>query len=544
MWKSINKSLREFFEELRFGPRPQRVSQVMAAEDLLSIVDTGKSYPLDFICFKITDYRPKTELKTELIGGGELIEALREFIVRVSRQISLTDSDEGQEVFSMARLAEEYSVSLKTVQRWRKKGLVAKTYLFEDNSKRMGFAQGSVESFLQRNSGLIERAKNFTKISDKEKDAIFKLTRKLASKCKYNRHVIISKVAEQTGRSNEAIRLLLVDHDSRDPEKSVFRKPSHVITSREAANIYKLHGQGISVKELMKRFDRSRSSIYRILNKRRAKALLVQKIEYVDSDEFLGENAEENILLRSSGSAAAPNSIKSPLLTRQQEMELFREYNYLKYLACLTRAKIDRIRPSSMRLLNIERLLGRAEDIKKTIIEANLGLVVSIARKHLVTGSNMHELISEGNFSLMRTVEKFDYTRGYRFNTYASWAITKYFAKKMPTEAKRRDRSNADELSTIEHDLRVAGVVDIASVERAHHSLDEVIKNNLDEREQFIIRNHFGLDGTIAKKKFLTLQQIGDTLSITRERVRQIELEALQKLRHNLSPEEFDLLTK
>jgi len=299
----------------------------------------------------------------------------------------------------------------------------------------------------------------------------------------------------------------------------------------------------------MSRFERSRSSIYRIINKRRAKALLVQKIEYIDSGEFFEQNAEENILSQSMDELAKrkPTDQKKPpgqLLTRQQEMDLFREYNYLKYLACLTRTKIDRVRPSSHRLRNIEYFLERAEDIKTTILEANIGLVVRIAQKHLATGANLSELISEGNVSLMRAAEKFDYSRGYRFNTYASLAIAKDFAKKMPLEASRLDRSNVDELSNIQQDLRTAGLVDVAAIERAHHSLDHVIKNNLDEREQFIIRNHFGLDSTIARKKRMTLQQIGDTYNITRERVRQLELVALKKLRKCLSPEEFDLLTR
>jgi len=74
-------------------------------------------------------------------------------------------------------------------------------------------------------------------------------------------------------------------------------------------------------------------------------------------------------------------------------------------------------------------------------------------------------------------------------------------------------------------------------------SLEQVIEENLTEREQYIIRYHFGLTGTMVKKKFKTLKQIGDELGITKERVRQIELVALGKLRQTLSAEEFELLT-
>ncbi len=549
MRKVKNISLREFFSELRFGPRTQRINQINAAEELLSILEPGKNYPLDFICYRVTDYRLKTELKNEAVPAGELAEALRAFILNVSHQISLASDEENSAVYSADHLASKFSVSAKTIQRWRKKGFVAKTYLFADGDKRVGFRQLSIDAFLEKNPGILQRAKNFTRITDHQKKQIVKRAKILAGKSKYNRYQITKKVAGETSRSPEAIRLILIDHDKKNPDKSIFRRPSHAITSREASQIYKLHLQGTDIAELMNRFERSRSSIYRIINKRRAKALLVKKIEYIDSSEFLEQNAEENILSQSMGdlSKRRPSEQKNlpaQLLTRQQEMELFREYNYLKYLACLTRTKIDRVRPSSKRLLNIEYFLERAEDIKRTIIESNIGLVVRIAQKHLATGANLSELISEGNLSLMRTVEKFDYSRGYRFNTYASLAIAKDFARKVPAQARRLDRSNADELSNIQQDLRIAGLVDVAAIERAHHSLDHVIKNNLDEREQFIIRNHFGLDSTIARKKHMTLQQIGDTYNITRERVRQLELVALKKLRQCLSPEEFDLLTR
>jgi RNA polymerase sigma factor (sigma-70 family) len=101
--------------------------------------------------------------------------------------------------------------------------------------------------------------------------------------------------------------------------------------------------------------------------------------------------------------------------------------------------------------------------------------------------------------------------------------------------------SDFDEITVSEHlKTRSAGV---EAIEKARSSLEQVIAENLTEREQHIIRYHFGLTGSVVKKEFKTLKQIGDELGISKERVRQIELVALGKLRQTLSPEEFELLT-
>jgi RNA polymerase sigma factor (sigma-70 family) len=314
----------------------------------------------------------------------------------------------------------------------------------------------------------------------------------------------------------------------------------------------------------MARFHRSRSSVYRLINLQRAKDILARKVEFIASEEFFAENAGREILGRPLNLKKEPTgrSIEkfepaadsllpeylqalhdAPSLDRQAEQELFRRYNYLKYLACITRTGLTLSNVSGARLRQIENYLTEAETIKKTVIEANLRLVISVAMKHMTAGTNLSDLVSEGNFSLMQAVERFDYTRGVRFASLASWAIAKDYAHKAPGETGRARKPRTAALRDFHLDLRTKTGADVVAVERARQSLTDVIRDNLDEREQHIILNHFGLLGSPVKKTKKTLAQIGDELGVTKERVRQIELVALQKLRHSLSPEQFELLT-
>jgi RNA polymerase primary sigma factor/RNA polymerase sigma factor len=129
-----------------------------------------------------------------------------------------------------------------------------------------------------------------------------------------------------------------------------------------------------------------------------------------------------------------------PLLTREQEAHLFRKMNYLKYKASKLREHLDPARPRAGSMDQIERYYDQSVATKNEIIRANLRLVVSIAKRHVGPAENFFELVSDGNISLIRAVDKFDFARGNKFSTYASWAIMKNFARTIPDEHRYRDR--------------------------------------------------------------------------------------------------------
>ena len=549
--------------QLRFAPPNQRRKQLYAAERLFEVVDKDKEYPFEFVCFRITGFHPKSGAAQQLIKGDELAEDLRFFISKLSGQFARPVAEQDEKVYKIEELAKAFNVSTKTIHRWRKRGLIGRKFVFNDGKKLFGFLQSDVDKFARENPDLTTKAKTFGRMTNKQKQQIIRQAAKLAATTKLTRHQVIKKIVAKFDKAHETVRYTLLNYEKDHPDKPIFKRAAGIVEPATAGEIYKLFKQGRDVRELMKRFNRSRSSIYRIINARRTRALLGKRIKFVASEEFLGEDAREKILSKpligpkpTDRSDAEPFELvgelllpkylqtlkDTPILNRERELELFRRYNYLKFLACERLAGIKSSRASRACLAEIESYLDEAETVKKMIIEANLRLVVSIACKHVGSGADFIDFVSRGNFSLVKSVDEFDYTRGRRFSSHLSWAIAKDYARKTPVKSRRLDKATAARLANIRRDLQTAAE-DLVAVQRERRSLVQVIKDNLDAREQYVILNRFGPIGSPIKKKTKTLKQIGEEVGLSKERVRQIELTALQKLRQSLSSKEFELLT-
>jgi RNA polymerase primary sigma factor len=272
------------------------------------------------------------------------------------------------------------------------------------------------------------------------------------------------------------------------------------------------------------------------------------------------------------------------LLSGDDERDLAIRYES-GVLAAAELAMLPNDDPSRRRL---KRIMGDGEVAKAQLIQANLRLVVSIAKRYVGRGMQFLDLIQEGNLGLMRAVEKFDYTKGFKFSTYATWWIRQAITRAIADQARtiripvhmvehmnrvlRVQRQLAQELErepTIDEisdkvgltpdrvreiqriaqdplsldsplgeeddsnlgdfipDLGADAPADVATRMMLAAAVEEAL-DELSEREKEVVRMRFGLIDGQAR----TLEEVGKEFGVTRERIRQIEAKTLAKLRH------------
>jgi RNA polymerase primary sigma factor len=217
------------------------------------------------------------------------------------------------------------------------------------------------------------------------------------------------------------------------------------------------------------------------------------------------------------------------LLKPTEETALFRRMNFCKYSAELLRRELNPSRPSRKLVRDIQALLTQATADRDRIVQANLRLVISIAKKFATPVFDFEELLSDGIASLLRAVEKFDFDRGFRFSTYATQAIRRALSRQLQT-AQRDSRRFVETDERLIADQREAVNESTMTVSRweALRSQLRRLLLRLDPRERSIIRRRFGLE---QEADVQTLQSLAEELGVCKERVRQLEMRAIAKLR-------------
>lgn len=549
----IHEALKQLTDQqVRFAPPARRIEQLTRAERLLSEIDLVKDYPYQFVCYRITEYRPDAHPDL-LIPGKDLQQDLGILIAELAKSLPAIPVEALTEpVMTLEEISKKFNVATKTINRWRKRGLIGVPILC-NGRRQVGFLPSLVAPFLNANQDRVERGRRFSQLSEEEKEDILRRARRLSRVSHSTLTEVARRIGRRLGRSTETIRYTIKNFDQHHPDQALFPDVTAPLDPETKRLIYNSYRRGIHVDTLAKRFNRNRNSMYRIINETRAGRLLEQPLDYIYHESFDDPKMESTIMAsmpelekfeEERENMKAPKDVplelaslyEVPLLNKPQEQHLFRKMNFLKHKANQLRnrlltpsGKIDVAKVRSQDLDQIEDLMDQATIVKEQLINCNMRLVVSIAKRHSNQSDNMFELISDGNMSLIRAVEKFDYSRGNKFSTYASWAIMKNYARSIPEEKTRRERyvTGTETVFEAAPDNRIDEHEWVASAEQATYRVNRLLQY-LDPREQQIIRMRAGLDNDAGG---MTLEKIGEQLGITKERVRQLNVRAMKKLR-------------
>ena len=544
--------------ELLFAPTRIRRRNIFRLERLISAVKPDRKYPYDYVHHKITNYRPDRSFMV-MMAGEDLLKDLLRLLGDLSESIDIKVADTGEPVLTVPDMMARYGVSAKTIYRWRKKGLVGYEFLFEDGKKRIGFKLSNVQEFEERYKDRISKSSAFTLVEEEEKRRMIDTAREIIESGNDTFSDVAAAVSEKVGRSRETIRHMLKRHDQENPDHRLFPDMKGPLSESDKEAIFRLYEIGVPMRALCKEYRRNRSSVYRIIYKIKTREVLSDKIDYVYNSTFDDPGVEMEVLgderkpakprrgsiLDKEAAEELPIYLrdlhnKSRLLTREEEQTLFRRFNYLKHRMSVLRERLKVVGARAEIINEIAELYNRAVEIKQRLIQANLRLVVSIAKRHSSRNMDFNTLVSDGNLSLMQAVEKFDYSRGNRFSTYASWALIKNYAKSIPEESSIRETFRTSEPEVL--DLASGG-------QESRPSRMELVANfkkllsrllrNLTEREREVIVARFGLR---EKTGPATLEEIGSSFDLSKERIRQIEAKALRKLRSELDIDQVESL--
>jgi len=416
----------------------------------------------------------------------------------------------------------------------------------------MAFLERPVRRFVVSHLAMVRRGAAFSQLTPKEKQEIVAVAREILTQRRIRLHELSQLIAARVGRAVETVRYTLRRYDESHPENPIFGKDQQPAISAELQVIYDQVAAGRCPEDVGREYGKSTETIAGIVREVRARKLKAYPLNYIYHEEFEAPGAEQTILAAVEKpvdvlpSPKVPKDLppylqdlyRSPLLNPEQERDLFRRYNYLKFKADRMRKALDTLSATDVQLDEIDAVVAEADRVRNKILQANLRLVVSIARRHAGKSPRFFEIVSDGNLGLMRAVEKFDYARGFRFSTYASWAIMRGYARSIPEQVYEAARvmTGREERLAVEPS-REPETVRESILDGVRHLIQKGL-SLLTARERDVVVRHYGLGGG---GEAMTLDQIGKAFGVTKERVRQIERKAIRKLQANLAEHQAEL---
>lgn len=267
-------ALARLAEALRPQPREALLRDIGRAEALAGEIEPEVHYPADWVVFRVTDERPEMDAPA-LIPGEALLKDLSALVERLCEEAGYREADLEESVESADQLAARWSVSRKTIDRWRRQGLVARRVRDGMNQAYLVFGRGATEAFAARRPDLLQRAGGFSRIDEATQARMIRRAERYHAALGCSLNQAAERIARRFGRSHEAIRQLLMRDETRRVGRGaarIFDDPAP-LDDRAQRAIERAWRRGIEPSDLMRRYRRSRAGIHRIVAEQRARRL-------------------------------------------------------------------------------------------------------------------------------------------------------------------------------------------------------------------------------------------------------------------------------
>jgi RNA polymerase primary sigma factor len=395
-------ALADLADQLRYASKTALVRQIESAERLASGLEAKERYPEDWIVFRITDHRPSNLAASEPHTGTEVLSDLSAFVERLCESAELTIDDVPAGSVDADGLAARWNVSRKTVDRARRRGLIARRVRNENGRAILVFTAESVASYESRQGDAIERAGRFTRLGPEMEAKILRRAARYKSRfnCTLNQAAV--RLAARFDRSHQGVRELLERHDAKEREKAggepIFdERPDR--SARTKINALRMARAGAEPAEIAEsifgpRADKRRAT--RLIRQIRARLLGRLDLEGPVSPAFSRRDADDVLLAPDSvrralgggpGATDLPGFIElvrdCPPPAVESEASRAVAYQYLRFRTRKLLEKLSDTDPNPTRLDDIETRLRWAALLRVELVRGQLG-VLGPAIEHAV----------------------------------------------------------------------------------------------------------------------------------------------------------------
>ncbi|MHC5023527.1 MAG: MerR family transcriptional regulator [Planctomycetota bacterium] len=530
-------AIRDLFEQLRYAPATAREREMDAIEALVADIDPARNYPEDFIVYRVTGYRPDVAASETTLVGAALLGELSNLVQRLSRDLELPADYRGRIALSLAEVGRRLQVSRKTIQRYRRQGLICHYVRREDGRRGLVCFADALERFERLHRDQLERAAHFTRIDTGTEEAMLEEARRLHEEHGLSLHGAARHLARRHGRAVETMRMLLRRADEQAVQP-IFGEHGP-LSARDGRLAWRARRLGVPLVAIARRFGKTTPSIHRAMNRHRGELLRGLNLFFVELPTFELEDASEVILsaraVRSGLLDLLPHDDAVILLDAVWAAEdvaeadadaMLAAFNFLKRQAAERLAGLGPWPPAGD-LDEIETALRWTSLLHRRLVCVGLPAALRAAEQHhhrrLIQqpGEALVSTIRLAVAVVSRTIGSIDPSRGQRIARRSAQAMDRALATLGVSPAEHRAAARHGPGS-----LPVPNLFEDLCPWEGWLSLRRDWQSHVDRLptdRRHLVRRRFGLDGEPPRTCAALAEELGETVSVIARRLRSTE---------------------